>query len=81
LNRAAKALPSTATTRGETLMFDDDKPLRKTRTHEVGMAIDSMSVDELNERIALLRGEIARLEAAVESRQDSRQQADSIFKL
>ena len=46
-------------------MFDDDLP-KKPKAHELGMLLDAMSVDELNERIGLLETEIARLKAAIE---------------
>ena len=45
------------------------------------MPIDTMSVEELNERIALLKSEIARLEQAVGAREKTRSEADSLFKL
>lgn len=61
-------------------MFDDE-PVKKPLTHEVGMPIDTMSVDELGKRIALLRAEIARLEQAIAARQQSRSQAESLFRL
>jgi len=61
-------------------MFDDDE-VRKPRAHEVGMPIDTMSVDELTDRIGLLRAEIERLEAAIVARQKTKADADSIFKL
>lgn len=58
----------------------DDEEVRRPTAHEVGMALDLMSVEELQSRIALLEGEIARLKAAIEARQKSRQAADSLFK-
>ncbi len=61
-------------------MFDDDQSKRP-RGHEVGMPIDTMSVEELNERIALLKAEIARLEQAIGAREKTRSEADSLFKL
>lgn len=61
-------------------MFDDDE-VKKPKGHEVGMPIDTMSVDELTDRIALLREEIARLEAAIAARKQTKAAADSIFKL
>lgn len=61
-------------------MFDDD-PVKKPKGHEVGMPIDTMSVGELTDRIALLREEIARLEAAIAARKQTKAAADSIFKL
>ncbi len=60
-------------------MFDDD-PVKKPKTHEVGMPIETMSVDELNDRIVLLRDEIVRLEAAVVARKKTKDAADSLFK-
>lgn len=60
-------------------MFDDE--VRKPKGHEVGMPIDTMSVEELNDRIALLRHEIARLEEAIAARQKTKAAADSLFKL
>ena len=42
-------------------MFDDE-PKKKLAPHEVGMPIDTMSIDELNERIAVLEAEIVRLQ-------------------
>lgn len=60
-------------------MFDDDA-VRKPKGHEVGMPIDTMSVEELEERIALLRDEIARLERSIAARRDTRAAADSLFK-
>ncbi len=61
-------------------MFDDDG-VRKPKGHEVGMPIDTMSVGELEERIALLKGEILRLEEAIGARKNTRAAADSLFKL
>ena len=61
-------------------MFDDE-PVKKPLTHEVGMPIDTMSVDELGKRIALLRAEIVRLEQAIAAREKSRSQAESLFRL
>jgi len=60
-------------------MFDDDA-IKKPKSHEVGMPIDTMSVGELEERIALLKGEIARLEQAIAARRNTRAAADSLFK-
>jgi uncharacterized small protein (DUF1192 family) len=58
---------------------DDDRPKRKI-THEIGQDLYLLSVKELEERIALLTEEIARLKAAVASKQSSRSAADSFFK-
>ena len=58
---------------------DDNKP-RKKVTHDIGQDLSLLSVAELNERIALLRSEIERLQGAVTSKQASRNAADSFFK-
>ncbi|MEQ1899744.1 MAG: DUF1192 domain-containing protein [Devosia sp.] len=61
-------------------MFDDE-PVKKVKGHEVGMAIDAMSVEELIERIGMLEAEIARLKAAIEARNKHKSAAASIFKI
>jgi uncharacterized small protein (DUF1192 family) len=61
-------------------MFDDDQ-VKKPKGHEVGMILDAMSVEELNDRIGVLESEIARLRAAIESKQKSKSVADAFFKL
>lgn len=58
---------------------DDDRPKRKI-AHEIGQDLTLLSVAELNERIALLREEIARLEADIVKKQSSRSAADQFFK-
>lgn len=61
--------------------MDDDKPRRKPTEHVVGQDLSALSVGELKERIALLREEIARLEADMAAKQSSRSAAESVFKL
>ena len=61
-------------------MFDDEEA-KKPKGHEVGMPIDAMGVEELQERIAMLTAEIARLEAAIAARLRTKAAADSLFKL
>jgi uncharacterized small protein (DUF1192 family) len=58
---------------------DDDRPKKKI-VHEIGQELALLSVKELQERIALLREEIARLEASISSKQASRNVADQFFK-
>jgi len=60
-------------------MDEDDRPKKKI-VHEIGQDLALLSVGELNERIALLKEEIARLEAAVSSKQASRDVASQFFK-
>jgi len=59
-------------------MFDEE--IKKPKAHEVGMNIDTMSVEELDERISQLEAEIARLRAAIEARGATRKAADAAFK-
>jgi uncharacterized small protein (DUF1192 family) len=58
---------------------DDDRPKKKV-AHEIGQDLALLSVRELDERIALLQSEIARLEANKSGKQASRQTADQFFK-
>jgi uncharacterized small protein (DUF1192 family) len=65
-------------TQKEAIMDDED--ISKPKRHEVGMPIDTMSVEELTERIGLLEAEIARLRVAIEARGATRKAAESVFK-
>jgi uncharacterized small protein (DUF1192 family) len=58
---------------------DEDRPKKKL-VHEIGQDLALLSVGELNERIALLRDEVARLEAAASSKKASRDVAAQFFK-
>ncbi len=58
---------------------DDDRPKKKI-SHEIGQDLALISVRELEERIALLRQEIERLEADIRKKQSSRNVADQFFK-
>jgi uncharacterized small protein (DUF1192 family) len=60
-------------------MEDDDRP-RKKITHEIGQELSLLSVEELNERIALLNAEIARLQEAMTKKRASKDAANSFFK-
>ena len=57
---------------------DDELPKKKL-VHEVGQDLTLLSVKELDERIAVLRGEIARLEGDKTRKQVSRSAADQFF--
>jgi uncharacterized small protein (DUF1192 family) len=48
--------------------------------HEIGENVDALSAPELAERITLLRGEIERLEKAIEAREATRAAAQAAFK-
>ena len=58
---------------------DDDRP-RKAVSHEIGQPLDTLSLADLDERIALLRAEIARIEAARSAKQAAQGAADAFFK-
>jgi len=60
-------------------MSDDDRP-GKPPVHEIGQDLSLLSVAELDERIALLTAEIARLAAAKEKKQGSRSAAEEVFR-
>jgi len=57
----------------------DDLPKRKV-THDVGQDLSLLSVGELAERVALLKEEIARLEAETARKRASQTAASSFFK-
>ncbi len=58
---------------------DDDKPRPKI-AHQIGQDLSLLSVDDLSQRIALLRDEIARLENEMTKKRASRDAAASFFK-
>ena len=60
--------------------IDPDELPKKKITHDMGQELALFSVGELNERIALLKDEIARLEAEVKRKQASKSAADTFFK-
>jgi uncharacterized small protein (DUF1192 family) len=58
---------------------DEDRPKKKL-VHEIGQDLALLSIEELDERIALLTSEIERLEAVRTKKQASRSVADQFFK-
>jgi len=60
-------------------MDEDDRPKKKI-VHEIGQDLALLSVKELEERIAALKEEIGRLEAAIASKRTSRGVADQFFR-
>jgi uncharacterized small protein (DUF1192 family) len=61
------------------LTDEDDRPRPKV-THEIGQDLTLLSVAELEARIALMRGEIERLEADIARKRSTRTAADQFFK-
>lgn len=64
--------------------FDEDdalgRPRPKPPAHAIGQPLDDLSAPELAERIALLKAEIERLEAAIVQRNATRNAAAAFFK-
>ena len=58
---------------------DEDRPAKKV-AHEIGQDLALLSVEELNDRITLLKTEIGRLEGAVAGKKASRDVASKFFK-
>lgn len=59
-----------------------DEPLRPTaQTHELGQDLTALSIEELDERVAMLEAEIARLKEARTKKEASRSAASAFFKL
>lgn len=58
---------------------EEDRPKKKI-VHEIGQELALLSVGELTERIAILKEEIARLEANIARKQASKSTADQFFK-
>jgi uncharacterized small protein (DUF1192 family) len=60
-------------------LFDEETPKKKV-LHEIGQDLAMLSVAEIDERIALLKGEVERLEAMKASKGSHRSVADAFFK-
>jgi uncharacterized small protein (DUF1192 family) len=60
-------------------MFDEEAP-RKKKIHEIGQDLSLLSVDELSERVELLKAEIRRLEAERTAKGATRSAADALFR-
>lgn len=58
----------------------DEEPPKKKKVHEIGEDLATLSVDELEERIAPLKAEILRLEEAIGLKRASADVAQSFFK-
>ena len=60
-------------------MRDEDAAPPVRAAHEVGQPLDTLSLHEIDARIALLRAEIARLEAAAARKRQALDAAGSVF--
>ena len=59
---------------------EDDLPRSVATRHELGQPLSELSIAELEERIAELRAEILRLEAARDAKRAANAAADAFFK-
>ena len=59
--------------------WDDERP-KSVRQVIVGDGLDTLSVDELQERIAALKAEIERVESELRKKQMQSAAADKLFK-
>ena len=60
-------------------LIDDDPPKKK-KAHELGEDLATLSLDELDERMGMLKSEIERIEAAIRAKRASADVAASFFK-
>jgi uncharacterized small protein (DUF1192 family) len=58
----------------------EDEARKPKRAHEIGQDISTLSVAELENRIGLLREEIARLEAELAAKGSTRAAAEALFR-
>ena len=58
----------------------DDEPRKKAKPHEIGQDLSLLSVGELNERIAMLKAEVARLEAELSTKGATKSAAEALFR-
>ncbi len=64
-----------------TLMEDDElRPRRPAPTHAIGQDLSMLSIAEIEERVAVLRNEIMRLETAKAQKLAAQGSAQSFFK-
>lgn len=58
----------------------DEEPKKKARAHEIGQDLSLLSVAELEDRIGVLREEIARLEAELKAKGSTKAAAEALFR-
>jgi uncharacterized small protein (DUF1192 family) len=75
-----QANPPDAKKGGAMMAIFDDEPRKKPKPHEIGQDLSLLSVGELGERIALLRDEIARLEAELAAKGSTTSAAEALFR-
>jgi len=58
----------------------DEEPAKFSRKHEIGQDLALLSVDELRHRIAMLKDEIARIEAELSAKGATKAAAEALFR-
>jgi uncharacterized small protein (DUF1192 family) len=58
----------------------EDEPKKPAKSHEIGQDLSLLSVGELQDRIALLTAEIARLEAELADKGSTKAAAEALFR-
>jgi uncharacterized small protein (DUF1192 family) len=61
-------------------IIDDEPPKEKKAAHELGEDLSRLSLNELEERIGLLKTEIERIETVIRAKRASADVAASFFK-
>ncbi|MEK4033996.1 DUF1192 domain-containing protein [Methylocystis sp. IM3] len=61
------------------MMMEDEAP-RPRPAHEMGQPLDLLSLGELDERIAALKAEVARLEEAAQAKRAATAAAEAFFR-
>lgn len=62
-------------------MIADDELPKKRIVHDIGQDLSLLSVGELQERVQILRDEIARIEANMAQKKASKDAAGAFFKI
>jgi uncharacterized small protein (DUF1192 family) len=63
------------------MAIEEERARPKPPAHAVGQDLSALSLDELAERVVLLKEEIARIEAAIAAKRASAAAANAVFRL
>jgi uncharacterized small protein (DUF1192 family) len=61
-------------------LFEEEPRKKPARIHEIGQDLSLLSVAELRERVEQLRAEIARLEADMAAKGETKAAAEALFR-
>jgi uncharacterized small protein (DUF1192 family) len=61
-------------------LFEEEPRKKPARIHEIGQDLSLLSVAELRERVERLRAEIARLEADMAAKGETKAAAEALFR-